>query len=114
MTISSSRIAEDTQAIRFSAITGQGVEALKNAIIAVAGYEDFGEGAFTARHRHVSAIEEAARHFAAGRRALTVDKAGELLAEELRLSLESLGAITGQISSDDLLGRIFSEFCIGK
>ena len=111
---SSSRVVEDPHSIEFSAITGKGVGALKRAIVAVAGYKDFGEGAFTARQRHVNALEEAAEHFFAGRRALTVDKAGELLAEELRLSLESLGAITGEFSSDDLLGRIFSEFCIGK
>jgi tRNA modification GTPase len=111
---SSLRVAEDAHTIEFSAITGKGVGALKRAIIAVAGYKDFGEGALTARQRHVIAIEEAAEHFAAGRRALSVNKAGELLAEELRLSLESLGAITGEFTSDDLLGRIFSEFCIGK
>ncbi|MGI9202604.1 MAG: tRNA uridine-5-carboxymethylaminomethyl(34) synthesis GTPase MnmE [Woeseiaceae bacterium] len=105
---------DDARTINFSAITGEGLEALQRAITAVAGFEDFGEGALTARQRHVSAIEEAAQRFAAGRGALDTDKAGELLAEELRLSQVALGTITGTFSSDDLLGRIFSEFCIGK
>ncbi|MGI9260744.1 MAG: tRNA uridine-5-carboxymethylaminomethyl(34) synthesis GTPase MnmE [Woeseiaceae bacterium] len=105
---------EDIRTINFSAVTGEGLEALQRAIAAVAGFEDFGEGAFTARQRHVNAIEKAARHFAAGRSALEADKAGELLAEELRMSLAALGEITGEFSSDELLGRIFSEFCIGK
>ena len=53
-------------------------------------------------------------HFATGRTALEETRAGELLAEELRLSHQALGEITGAVSSDDLLGRIFSQFCIGK
>jgi tRNA modification GTPase len=53
-------------------------------------------------------------HFDTGRTALEMTRAGELLAEELRLSHQALGEITGAVSSDDLLGRIFSEFCIGK
>jgi tRNA modification GTPase len=62
----------------------------------------------------VDALRRAAQHFETGRRALEETKAGELLAEELRLAQEALGEITGAVSSDDLLGRIFSEFCIGK
>jgi tRNA modification GTPase len=80
----------------------------------LAGYEDLGEGAFTARRRHTNALTRAAERFATGRKALDETKAGELLAEELRLAQEMLGEITGAVSSDDLLGRIFSEFCIGK
>jgi tRNA modification GTPase len=97
-----------------SAKTGAGIDALQDRLRRAAGYKDLGEGAFTARQRHVDALRRAARHFDAGRKALEDAKAGELLAEELRLAQEALGEITGAVSSDDLLGRIFSEFCIGK
>ena len=88
------------------------------------GCQDFGgvgsRGAYARyrpsgdRRRHIRALDEAAEHFSQGREALQISKAGELLAEELRLSQQALGEITGAVSSDDLLGRIFSEFCIGK
>ena len=95
-----------------SAATGEGIDALRHRIRELAGYE--GEGTFTARRRHIRALEDAAGHFQAGRRALEESRAGELLAEELRLSQQALGTITGEVTADDLLGRIFSEFCIGK
>lgn len=95
-----------------SAETGEGIDALRKRIRELAGYE--GEGTFTARRRHVRALQEAAAHFAAGRQALDEQRAGELLAEELRLSQQALGSITGVVSADELLGRIFSAFCIGK
>ena len=95
-----------------SAKTGEGFDALRHRIRELAGYE--GEGAFTARRRHIEALQAAAEHFATGRRALEESRAGELLAEELRLSQQALGSITGEVSADELLGRIFSEFCIGK
>ena len=72
------------------------------------------EGAFTARRRHTESLERALEHFRSGRKALDEQRAGELLAEELRLAQEALGEITGAVSSDDLLGRIFASFCIGK
>lgn len=100
--------------IYFSAKTGAGNEALRQAIVRIAGYRDQGEGAFTARQRHVDALNEAQNHFLCGCAALREGGAGELLAEELRMAQDSLSAITGAFSSDDLLGRIFSEFCIGK
>jgi len=100
--------------IRMSAKTGAGLADLTAAIKVLAGYSDLGEGAFTARQRHVDALERAQEHFLCGTKALEDTKSGELLAEELRLSQQALGEITGAISSDDLLGRIFSEFCIGK
>ncbi len=62
----------------------------------------------------MEALEAAAAHFNAGRRALQQERAGELLAEELRLAQQALGEITGAVAPDELLGRIFSEFCIGK
>ena len=100
--------------ISLSAKTGEGLGALRRHIQKLAGYENLGEGAFTARKRHLHALERAAVHFATGRTALEEAHAGELLAEELRLSHQALGEITGAVSSDDLLGRIFSQFCIGK
>lgn len=101
-------------AILLSAKTGKGLDELRERIRELAGYRDLGEGAFTARRRHVDAIRRAMSHFDAGRAALDDARAGELLAEELRLAQLALGEITGEVSSDDLLGRIFSEFCIGK
>ncbi len=100
--------------LNVSAKTGAGIDELRATIRRLAGYKDLGEGAFTARRRHVDAITVAAEHFQRGKEALDKDKAGELFAEDLRLSHEALGEITGSVSSDDLLGRIFSEFCIGK
>jgi tRNA modification GTPase len=97
-----------------SAKTGAGLDALHERLRRAAGYRNLGEGAFTTRRRHVEALRRAAVHFETGRKALAETKAGELLAEELRLAQEALGEITGSVSSDDLLGRIFSEFCIGK
>lgn len=100
--------------VAVSAKTGAGIDDLRCMIRELAGYFDLGEGAFSARARHVEALERAARHFDAGRAALEASRAGELLAEELRLAHEALGEITGRVTSDELLGRIFSEFCIGK
>jgi tRNA modification GTPase len=104
--------SDDT--INLSAKTGAGIDALREKIRALAGYENRGEGAFTARRRHLDALARAKEHFQSGRQALEETRAGELLAEELRLSQQALGEITGAVSSDDLLGKIFSEFCIGK
>nr|MDJ0814502.1 tRNA uridine-5-carboxymethylaminomethyl(34) synthesis GTPase MnmE [Woeseiaceae bacterium] len=100
--------------VHVSAKTGAGIDALQERLRRAAGYRNLGEGAFTTRKRHVDALRRAAGHFEKGRKALEETKAGELLAEELRLAQEALGEITGAVSSDDLLGRIFSEFCIGK
>jgi tRNA modification GTPase len=100
--------------VQLSARTGEGIVALRGRIRELAGFRDLGEGAFTARRRHVEALEDAQRHFERGRAALATERAGELLAEELRLAQRVLGTITGEFTADDLLGRIFSEFCIGK
>ena len=100
--------------VYLSAETGRGVGALRQRIRELAGYENRGEGAFTARRRHIRAMQCAAEHFNQGRRALEGARAGELFAEELRLSQQALGEITGAVTADDLLGKIFSEFCIGK
>lgn len=106
--------ATSANTIKLSATTGAGVQALREVIKSLAGYRNQGEGAFTARRRHLDALSRARKHFRSGRQALQDTKAGELLAEELRLSHRALGEITGAVSSDDLLGKIFSEFCIGK
>jgi len=100
--------------VMLSAQTGAGLDALRERIRELAGFRDLGEGAFTARRRHVEALRDAHDHFETGRAALRAARAGELLAEELRLSQQALGTITGEFTPDDLLGRIFSEFCIGK
>jgi tRNA modification GTPase len=115
LTAEKAGIAEGDEAcVSLSAKTGAGLDALRRRIRQLAGFRDLGEGAFTARRRHVEALRDAAQHFESGRAALQESRAGELLAEELRLSQQALGTITGEVSSDDLLGRIFSEFCIGK
>ena len=93
---------------------GAGVDALRRRIRQLAGYENLGEGAFTARRRHLDALRRAQACYLRGLKALEEARAGELLAEELRLSHLALGEITGAMSSDELLGAIFSEFCIGK
>lgn len=100
--------------VYLSAKTGEGVDALRRCVRQLAGYENQGQGAFTARRRHIKALQRAAEHFATGRKALDEARAGELLAEELRLAQQALGEITGAFTADDLLGKIFSEFCIGK
>ena len=105
---------DDEACIYLSAKSGAGINALQERLRHLAGYKNLGEGAFTARKRHIDALNRAAGHFSAGQKALVESRAGELLAEELRLAQEALGEITGAVSSDDLLGRIFADFCIGK
>jgi tRNA modification GTPase len=108
------RLPGDEPAVAISARTGAGIDALQTLIKELAGYRDTGEGAFTARRRHVEALERGRAHFLAGREALERTRAGELLAEELKYAHQALAEITGEFTSDDLLGKIFAEFCIGK
>jgi len=100
--------------LHISAKTGAGLDDLRAHLRALAGSTDVGEGALSARRRHLEALAEARAHFDAGRRHLETSHAGELMAEELRQAQIALGRITGEVTSDDLLGRIFSSFCIGK
>ena len=100
--------------IRLSAQTQQGVDFLREHLKQSMGYQTGTEGGFLARRRHLEALEKAAEHLEAGHIQLTQFYAGELLAEELRLGQNHLSEITGQFTSDDLLGNIFSSFCIGK
>ncbi|QMT61897.1 tRNA uridine-5-carboxymethylaminomethyl(34) synthesis GTPase MnmE [Legionella sp. PC997] len=99
--------------IYLSAKSGEGIDGLKQVIKQVVGYQP-NEGHFLARRRHLQALDEAKNLLSIGQQQLTDHRAGELLAEDLRLAHQSLCEITGQFSSDDLLGRIFSSFCIGK
>jgi tRNA modification GTPase len=98
-------------ALAVSAKSGEGLEALRRAILAAAGWSSTGESVFLARERHLRALEQARVH---------LERAGgqlerwELFAEELRLAQVALAGITGGFSADDLLGEIFSRFCIGK
>lgn len=100
--------------ISLSASTGAGVEVLKDHLAASIGLDTTTEGQFIARRRHIDAIDKALEHLSIGEQQLNDNLAGELLAEELRLAHQSLTEITGEFTSDDLLGRIFSSFCIGK
>jgi tRNA modification GTPase len=103
--------AREATRVWLSAKTGAGVSELRQAILQVVGWRADGEGLFMARERHVEALERAAAHLElAGRQG----GKPELFAEELRLAQEALGVITGEYTSDDLLGEIFSRFCIGK
>ncbi len=103
------------QAIALSARTLDGLQALRQGLLDMAGWQQQAEGVFIARQRHVQALREAADHLAlAQMHAALQDGALDLLAEELRLTHDALGRITGAFSADDLLGEIFSRFCIGK
>ncbi|OAI93610.1 tRNA uridine-5-carboxymethylaminomethyl(34) synthesis GTPase MnmE [Pseudomonas putida] len=92
----------------------QGLNLLRDHLKACMGYEQTAESGFSARRRHLDALRQASASLEHGREQLTLAGAGELLAEDLRQAQQALGEITGAFSSDDLLGRIFSSFCIGK
>ena len=112
----SPRIEQQTgyESIYLSAKTGAGLPLLRGKIAEVAGYRPAEEGVFIARRRHLEALNKTAEAISVGNQSLLKYGAGELLAEELRLAQQYLGEITGEFSSDDLLGEIFSSFCIGK
>ncbi|MDH5611527.1 MAG: tRNA uridine-5-carboxymethylaminomethyl(34) synthesis GTPase MnmE [Gammaproteobacteria bacterium] len=99
--------------ICLSAKTGEGVDILKQHLKKCMGYENRNEGKYMARRRHIEAIEAAEKNLHVADLNLK-HKHGELVAEELSLAQNQLASITGEFSSDDLLGRIFSDFCIGK
>ena len=103
------RVAGDE--IWLSAKTGAGLDLLQQKLLALAGWQAAGEGAFMARTRHLQALARAATHLAQAR---TAAVQLELFAEELRLAQMALSEITGEFTADDLLGEIFSRFCIGK
>jgi len=103
-----------TPEIALSASTGIGLDVLREHLKQCMGYQSAGEGTFSARRRHLDAIARAQQHVEQGRTALAQSHAGELLAEELRQAQQALAEITGEFTPDDLLGRIFTSFCIGK
>lgn len=107
---------EEVQEIHISAKTGFGLGALRQELLRIAGWQGgASEGLYMARARHVQALDEVHTHFAIANAHLTqMAPALDVLAEELRLAQNALNAITGEFSSDDLLGVIFSSFCIGK
>lgn len=100
--------------VAISALTGRGLQQLDTAVIETLGIHRETSGEFSARARHVEQIRHTLAHLKAGREQLVVFNTGELLAEELRQAADALGEITGKLHSDELLGRIFSSFCIGK
>jgi tRNA modification GTPase len=102
---------QDGSSVWLSAKSGAGVDLLRSALLEAVGWRVDSEGLFMARERHLHALEEAKAHL---RRAKGLGPRLELLAEELRLAQEALGTITGKLAPDDLLGEIFSRFCIGK
>ena len=112
--ISTEVIENQSTLIKLSAKTGDGVDLLRQHLKACMGYSGAGEGGFTARRRHINALEKAQEALAMGQQQLTDMGAGELLAEDLRLCQNALSEITGEFTPDDLLGEIFSSFCIGK
>ena len=100
--------------ITVSAKTGEGINLLKQRLKSGIGYDPGSEGTFMARTRHLHALQQTILSLESGLSGFKVNKAGELLAEELRYCQRSLGEITGEFTSDDLLGKIFSSFCVGK
>jgi len=103
----------ENNTVYLSAKSGDGLELLKTCIKEAVGYQP-PEGLFLARRRHLQALDDAKIRLLAGYEQLVTHKAGELLAEELRLAHQALCEVTGAFTSDDLLGEIFSSFCIGK
>ena len=101
--------------LRLSARTGAGLDALRKRLLEIAGWQSAPEGIFIARERHVQALRQVDAHLARARTQLAAQaQLLDLLAEELRLAQNALNAVTGEFTSDDLLGVIFSQFCIGK
>jgi tRNA modification GTPase len=100
--------------LSISALTGEGIEALRQHLKECAGYSGAEAGTLSARARHVEALLRVQEQIDQARQQLEQRRAGELMAEHLKRAQEALGEITGEVHSDELLGRIFSSFCIGK
>ncbi|MEY4099969.1 MAG: hypothetical protein RL300_1140 [Pseudomonadota bacterium] len=108
-------VADLPEGLHLSAKTGLGLDTLRQKLLEVAGWQSGSEGVFMARERHVQALRQTQNHLELAQRHLQSQaQALDLLAEELRLAQNALGEITGEFTSDDLLGVIFSSFCIGK
>ena len=107
--------SKNRDALYLSAKTGGGIQALRRRLLEAAGWQAGVEGVFIARERHLQALTRVSTHVAQARIWLdSRSQSLDLLAEELRLAQQALGEITGEFTSDDLLGVIFSKFCIGK
>ncbi|MGA9420734.1 MAG: GTP-binding protein, partial [Rhodanobacteraceae bacterium] len=104
----------DCTHIWLSARSGQGLELLRTELRRLAGNEEAGQGTFSARSRHIHALEHASRELDAARSILIEHRAVELALEDLRRAQRALDEVTGEFSNEDLLGAIFSTFCIGK
>lgn len=103
----------DLQVLRLSAATGEGIDALRKHLAAATGHTENSGGSFSARARHVEALDRATGHLRTAREQLAA-KHGELAALELRAAQQALGEVVGDVTSDELLGHIFGSFCIGK
>ncbi len=106
--------AQHTDGLWLSAKTGAGIDALRDEIAHRVGRDEREESPYIARERHLRALQQAEAHYRDALAQLRSTQNGELIAEDLRLAHDALGSITGAVSSDDLLGHIFSSFCIGK
>jgi tRNA modification GTPase len=112
--LTSSEQTEKNDALALSARTGQGLAELREHLRNCMGLQDSSATTFSARRRHLEALRLAQSHIATAIQLLVDRKAGELMAEELRLAQHDIAEITGEFTSDDLLGKIFASFCIGK
>jgi tRNA modification GTPase len=108
------RTDETHLSVHLSATSGAGLDLLIAMVRQLAGAAETGEGSFSARTRHLVALQAACDHIAEGALRMESEQAAEVFAEELRLAQCALGEITGEFLPDDLLGAIFSSFCIGK
>jgi tRNA modification GTPase len=108
-------VREDATHVYLSAHEHIGIDLLRAELLRIAGWQQTGESLYLARERHLIALRSARRHLdLASAHAAQNDQSLDLFAEELRLAQVQLSSITGAFSSDDLLGVIFSRFCIGK
>ena len=108
------RYSDQHTQLSISAKTGEGLQELREYLKSCVGFQNVGDGTFMARQRHLEALRAALNHTLQGQQQLDLFNAGELLAEELRQAQYQLAQITGEFSADDLLGKIFASFCIGK
>jgi tRNA modification GTPase len=100
--------------VTLSALSGEGLDVLRQHLKSCMGFSTAESGTVSARQRHLDALTRARTHVEEAARQLSERRAGELVAEELRVAQQALGEITGEFTTDDLLGRIFSTFCVGK
>jgi tRNA modification GTPase len=100
--------------VAVSALTGDGLDTLRAHLKTCMGYQTVEAGTVSARQRHLDALSRARRQVTEAQRQLRESRAGELVAEELRGAGQALSEITGEFTSEDLLGRIFGSFCLGK